>query len=183
MTRLTGMTRSIRGIRTARSVHLTAPATLLACALAAGLPSGCATSGSSSGGGAWTDVSVVDEKGDSIAGEILLWSRGTEEKCMQDGASCPVQVAAGFYSMHFRKMRAGRLAQFGGTSAGGDKASGCLRARINLVPGLKITCRKKAEFNCSKGANETMDCGEAAASRVGYLPKPGDALDDSKELQ
>ena len=155
----------------------------LACVLTScAFSAACATT-SGGGGVAYTDLSVVDEKGDSMAGEISLWSRGAEEKCMQDGLSCPVQVAAGLYSMNFRKMRAGRLAQFGGTSAGGDKGSGCLRAKINLVPGKKIVCKKKAEFNCNKGAYETMDCGEAAATRYGYVPKPGDALDDPKAQQ
>ena len=45
---------------------------------------------------------------------------------------------------------------------------------MHVVPGQKIVCKKKGEFNCAKGVYETMDCGNAAAVRYGYKPKPGD---------
>ena len=46
--------------------------------------------------------------------------------------------------------------------------------------GQKVVCKKRAEFNCDKAAQETMDCGDATATRYGYKPQAGDALDGAK---
>jgi levansucrase len=43
---------------------------------------------------------------------------------------------------------------------------------VKLVPGTKITCKKQLEFNCARGAYDTMECGPATAARYGYKPKP-----------
>jgi len=93
---------------------------------------------------------------------------------VQYGESCTVALPTGDYSLTFRKERAGRPgSQIGGTVQS-ERAAGCLRARVHVVPGQKIVCKKKGEFNCAKGVYETMDCGNAAAVRYGYKPKPGD---------
>jgi hypothetical protein len=151
------------------------------CALFA---AGCATSSKYGANIPSTDVSVVDEKGDSIAGEVSLFGKGVDEKCLQDGYSCPIDAPAGTFALSFRKMRAGRLANLGSAnptgsgSANSDKGVGCLRARVQVTPGQKIVCKKKAEFNCARGVWDTMDCGDANASKFGYKPAKGDGLDD-----
>jgi hypothetical protein len=124
-------------------------------------------------------VSVVDEKGDGIPGQISLWSKKANDECDQDGSSCTVDVPNGLYSLNFRKHRAGRLGSGGGAGGGGEKSGGCLRARVQLKAGQKIVCKKRAEFDCDKAAQETIDCGEFAATRYGYKPSTGDGLDDS----
>jgi hypothetical protein len=153
---------------------LSLPAAALLCGALAcsALTAGCATTRSD--GLASTEVSIVDEKGDGLAGEIIVKSRLVDEKCVQEAQSCYLDVPAGFYLLRFVKMRAGHLGQAGGGSVGSEKASGCLRARVQFVPGKKIVCRKRAEFNCAGAAQETMDCGEASAARYGYQPKPED---------
>jgi hypothetical protein len=157
------------------SLRLTAALALCS----AGLLAGCATTGKY-GNIPSTDISVVDEKGDSIAGEISLFGKDVDEKCLQDGYSCPIEAPAGTFALSFRKMRAGRLASLGSanptgsSSANSDKGVGCLRTRVQFVPGKKIVCKKKAEFNCARGVWDTMDCGEASASRYGYKPSKGD---------
>jgi hypothetical protein len=149
----------------------------LATLLALALTPACATT--REGGPPSTDISVLDEHGDGIAGEIKLWSRKAEDKCVQEAQSCFVEVPAGFYTLTFLKMRAGRLGMGQGRGGAGEKTTGCLRARVQLLPGKKVVCKKRGEFNCEPGGQETMDCGEAAATRYGYTPRPGDAIDDS----
>ena len=158
-------------------------AALTLCA-AALLAAGCATTGKY-GNIPSTDVSVVDEKGDSIAGEISLFGKDVDEKCLQDGYSCPIDAPAGTFALSFRKLRAGRLASLGSAnptgsgSANSDKGVGCLRTRVNFVPGKKIVCKKTAEFNCARGVWDTMDCGEASAARFGYKPAKGDGIEEA----
>ncbi|TMA32895.1 MAG: hypothetical protein E6J88_01640 [Deltaproteobacteria bacterium] len=121
-----------------------------------------------------TEVQIVDELGDPLLGTSSFWARATQDKCVQYGESCTVALPTGDYSLTFRKERAGRPgSQIGGTVQS-ERAAGCLRARVHVVPGQKIVCKKKGEFNCAKGVYETMDCGNAAAVRYGYKPKPGD---------
>lgn len=125
-------------------------------------------------GPADTEVQVVDELGEPLLGTSSLWSRDTNDKCVQYGQSCTVALPSGDYSLIFRKERAGRPgSQLGGTVQS-EKAAGCLRARVHVVPGQKIVCKKKADYSCEKGVDETMDCGNAAAVRYGYRPRPGD---------
>ena len=124
-----------------------------------------------------TEVTVTDEGGEPLLGTVSFWARGdTQDKCVLYGTSCTVALATGDYAMSFRKERAGRVASQVGGTVQSEKSAGCLRARVHVVPGQKITCRKRkeAEFNCAKGANETMDCGAAAATRYGYKPRPDD---------
>ena len=159
--------------------HRSAALAFSCCALIA---AGCATT-SKYGNLPSTDVSVVDERGESIAGEISLFGKDVDEKCLQDGYSCPIEAPAGTFALSFRKLRAGRLASLGSANPTGsgssnkEKGVGCLRTRVNFVPGKKIVCKKKAEFNCARGVWDTMDCGEANASRFGYKPAKGDGLD------
>ena len=161
--------------------RLTPPAAALAAA-AAFLASACATTGKY-GNIPSTDISVVDEKGESLAGEISVFGRNVDERCMQDGYSCPIEAPAGTFALSFRKMRAGRVGSLasanpsGGQATSSAKGVGCLRARVQLLPGKKIVCKKKAEFNCTVGVWETMDCGDASAARYGYQPTKGDDLD------
>jgi hypothetical protein len=123
-----------------------------------------------------TEVTVTDELGEPLLGTISFWSRSTQDKCTLYGSSCTVAVPTGDYSMSFRKERAGRVASQVGGTVQSEKSAGCLRARVHVVPGQKIACkkRKEAEFNCARGANETMDCGTAAAVRYGYKPRADD---------
>ncbi len=164
------------------SSRLVAASALCAAAL---LSAGCATTGGKYGDIPYTDISIIDEKGDAIAGEISLFGKGVDEKCRQDGYSCPIEAPAGTFALSFRKMRAGRLASLGSanptgsSSSNSDKGIGCLRTRVQFVPGKKIVCKKKAEFNCTRGVWDTMDCGEASASRFGYQPTKGDALEEA----
>ncbi|MGZ6142236.1 MAG: hypothetical protein ACXWLM_02805 [Myxococcales bacterium] len=127
-----------------------------------------------------TEVQVTDELGDSLIGNISLWSRNTQDKCEQYGSACTVAVPTGDYSMTFRKERAGRPGSSIGGTVQSERSAGCLRARVHVVPGQKIVCKKTGEFNCAKGVYETMDCGNAAAVRYGYKPKPGDEPEDAK---
>ena len=121
-----------------------------------------------------TEVTVGDELGEPLLGNISFWSRHTQDKCQLYGSSCTVALLTGDYALTFRKERAGRVAsQIGGTVQS-EKQAGCLRARVHVVPGQKIVCKKKGEFNCAKGASETLDCGTAAAVRYGYQPRPDD---------
>lgn len=111
-----------------------------------------------------TDLGVVDEGGTSVAGEYVLWAKGHEESCRASGYSCPVNVPEGDYNLTFYKQNSGGMAQAGGGNSGHDHFSGCLRARIHLVPGTAIKCKKLTEYNCAAGATETMDCGPARAA-------------------
>jgi hypothetical protein len=131
------------------------------------------------GAPAETEVQVVDEAGEVILGNVSFWSRKGVEECSIDNSdSCTISLPTGDYSFTFRKVRAGRVGGSIGGTTGGEKAAGCLRARVHVVPGTKIVCKKRAEFNCAKGAYETMDCGNSAAVRYGYKPKPA-GEDDS----
>ena len=118
-----------------------------------------------------TEVTVVDETGDAIPGEARFWSRAQGDQCSVSNQSCDLSLPAGDYSFTFRKVRAGSVGGSIGGSTGGERGAGCLRARVHLVPGTKVVCKKRGEFNCAKGANETMDCGPAAAPRG---EQPGD---------
>ncbi len=123
-----------------------------------------------------TEVSVTDELGEPLLGTISFWSRNTQDKCVLYGTACAVAVPLGDYAMGFRKERAGRPgSQIGGTVQS-EKSGGCLRAKVHVIPGQKIVCKKRqeAEFNCARGANETMDCGNSAAARYGYKARPED---------
>lgn len=121
-----------------------------------------------------TEVSITDELGEPLLGNLSFWSRNTQDKCQQYGASCTVALPTGDYALSFRKERAGRPgSQIGGTVQS-EKQAGCLRARVHVVPGQKVVCKKRGEFNCAKGANETLDCGTSAAVRYGYKPRPDD---------
>ena len=127
-----------------------------------------------------TEVQVTDELGEPLIGTSSFWSMRTNDKCVQYGSSCTVAVPLGDYSFTFRKERAGRVAtQIGGTVQS-ERSAGCLRARVHVVPGQKIVCKKHGEFTCAKGVYETMDCGAAAAVRYGYKPKPGEEPPDNQ---
>ncbi len=120
-----------------------------------------------------TEVQVTDEGGEPLLGNISLWSRGANDRCEQYGSACAVSVPAGTYTLVFRKERAGRVAsQIGGTVQS-EKSAGCLKVRVKLIPGQKIACRKKGEFNCEKGALGNLDCGDAS-NLYGYTPQAGD---------
>ena len=121
-----------------------------------------------------TEVQIVDELGEPLLGSSSFWSRNVQDKCIQSGEACTVALPTGDYSLTFKKERAGRAgSQIGGTVQS-ERSAGCLRARVHVVPGQKIVCKKKADFNCEKGVYETMDCGAAAAVRYGYKPRPED---------
>jgi hypothetical protein len=121
-----------------------------------------------------TEVTVVDETGEPILGSVNFWSQAAKDNCSLSNSSCTVAVPAGDYSFTFRKERAGRA----GSSIGGmvqdARGSGCLRARVHVVPGQKISCKKTSEYNCGRGIYGNMDCGAAAAARYGYTPRPED---------
>lgn len=126
-----------------------------------------------------TEITVTDESGESILGEAFFYKGATKESCVIYGSSCTVAVPAGDYSLTFRKERAGRAgSSIGGTVSSG-RLKGCLRAVVHVVPGQKLFCKKKGEFNCAKGAYETLDCGDASAVKSGY--KPGTAPDDDAD--
>ena len=83
-----------------------------------------------------TEVTVGDEAGEPLLGNITFWSRDTQDKCQLYGASCAVALPTGDYALNFRKERAGRPgSQIGGTVQS-EKQSGCLRARVHLPPAL-----------------------------------------------
>ena len=128
-----------------------------------------------------TEVTVLDEAGEPILGQVSFWSRNKEDYCSVDGSSCFVSVPTGDYAFTFRKVRAGRVGGSIGGTTGGEKTGGCLRSRVHVIPGTKITCKKTAEFNCNRGAYETMDCGASAAVKYGYKPKPEDNPPPDKE--
>jgi hypothetical protein len=121
-----------------------------------------------------TEVAVLDEAGEPLLGNVSFWSRNRTDECTVYGSSCAVSLPTGDYSFTFRKERAGRT----GSSIGGmvptEKLAGCLRSRVHVTPGQKIVCKKTGEFNCARGAYETMDCGNSAAVRYGYKARPGD---------
>lgn len=152
----------------------------LSRALLAGLlfasVAGCATSRNR--GGTPTELTVIDDEGHNLAGEISLWSRRADESCDVDDVSCTVNLPGGFYSMTFRKARPARMGGAGGRQ-GLDSYRGCLRARVQLVPGRAIKCKQTQDFNCARGAYDTMECGESTASKYGYKPKK--AEDDETE--
>jgi hypothetical protein len=126
------------------------------------------------GSPAETEVTVVDEGGEPILGEVSFWSRLNTDHCTVDSTSCAVALPTGDYSFTFRKVRAGRVGGSIGGSVGGEKMAGCLRARVHVTPGTKVVCKKSADFNCARGVYETMDCGASAAKRYGYKPRPDD---------
>ena len=121
-----------------------------------------------------TEVTVVDEAGDPLLGSISFWSRNANDECTVYGSSCSVSVPTGDYSFTFRKQRAGRVGSSIGGQVQAERNAGCLRARVHITPGQKVTCKKKADFNCARGVYETMDCGSAAAVRYGYKARPED---------
>ena len=89
-----------------------------------------------------TEVTVVDETGDPILGHAAFYSRDAKDDCSVNSSSCVVTLPAGDYSFTFRKERPGKA----GTSIGGmvstEHGAGCLRARVHLTPGQKISCKK-----------------------------------------
>jgi hypothetical protein len=127
-----------------------------------------------------TEVQIVDEQGEPLLGTSSFWSRDTNDKCVQYGASCAVALPTGDYSLTFRKERAGRPGSSLGGTVQSEKSAGCLRARVHVVPGQKIVCKKTQPFNCEKGVYDNMDCGAAAAVRYGYKPQPGDQAPDAR---
>ncbi|HUJ27142.1 MAG TPA: hypothetical protein VLW85_14045 [Myxococcales bacterium] len=121
-----------------------------------------------------TEVSVLDETGDPIMGSVSFYSRNGKDECNLSASSCNVAVPAGDYSFTFRKERAGRTGAAIGGMVQSERGAGCLRARVHVVPGQKITCKKTSEYNCGKGIYGNMDCGLANASKYGYTPRPED---------
>jgi hypothetical protein len=143
-------------IRFSVVLSLLAVAALAACAGAR--PAGSAPD---------TDLSVFEEGGSSVPGEYSMWSPGNKDTCETSGSGCSVALPEGDYYLTFKKLRGGRLASAGGGNAGGDRSSGCLRARVHLLPGVEIKCKKIAEYNCHRDATETMDCGPASSAKYG----------------
>jgi hypothetical protein len=143
-------------IRFSLVLSLVAIAALAACAGAR--PAGSAPD---------TDLSVLDEGGGSVPGTYEMWGPREKDNCETSGSGCSVALPEGDYYLTFRKLRGGRLASAGGGNAGGDRSSGCLRARVHLVPGVEIKCKKIAEYNCQRAATETMDCGPASSAKYG----------------
>jgi hypothetical protein len=141
-------------------------------ALAALLLAASACAGSRYPGVEDTLVVVTDEAGEVLAGEVSLYSRSAEDRCETDDHPCSMRVPGGFYSIGFRKARPTRVTSGIGGSTGDERYRGCLRARVKLVPGTMITCKKQLEFNCARGAYDTMECGPATAARYGYKAKP-----------
>ncbi len=117
-----------------------------------------------------TDLAVVDEAGTSIPGEYSLTGKGKEDSCHSSGSGCALNVPEGDYNLRFNKISLGFMASAGGGNSGHDRGRGCLRARVHVVPGKPIICKKKAEYSCAAGVEETMDCGPASAPRYGYKP-------------
>jgi hypothetical protein len=162
----------------ARSILACAPSIIaLALSLCA-----CATAGKY-GNIPSTDISVVDEKGEAIAGEITLFGHDVKEACVQEGYSCSVDIPSGNFALTFRKLRAGRLAGLGSASPGssmstgsGGKLAGCLRTRVHATAGQKLVCKKSGDWGCFKGMWTNLDCGPAA---LGLQARPADGLDDA----
>ncbi|MBS2024423.1 MAG: hypothetical protein JST92_18640 [Deltaproteobacteria bacterium] len=127
-----------------------------------------------------TIVQVLDEAGKPIAGTFEFYSRVATDQCEADDSGCGVHLSAGYYSLTFRKVRAARMSSGIGGTTGGDRYSGCLRERINLVPGKKIVCKKTQEYNCGRGIFDNMDCGEFNSQRYGYKPVPGQDVTEQK---
>ena len=146
----------LESIRFSLVLSLVAAASLAACA-------GAKSKDSPSD----TDLSVVEEGGSSVPGEYSMWSPKNKDGCETSGSGCSVALPEGDYYLTFKKLRGGRLASSGGGNAGGDRASGCLRARVHLLPGVEIKCKKIAEYNCQRAATETMDCGPASSVQYG----------------
>ena len=112
-----------------------------------------------------TELSVLDDAGGTIPGEYEISNPANQDICNTSSASCAVNVPAGDYNLNFTKVRFGRLVTSGGGNGGGERGVGCLRARVHLVPGEKITCKQLKDFDCGEKAVETMDCGPAAIAR------------------
>jgi hypothetical protein len=114
-----------------------------------------------------TEIQVLDQTGDPMLGSMSFWSRNTKDSCSVNATSCGVTLPAGDYSFTFHKERAGRP----GSSIGGQvqeaKRSGCLKARVHVVPGQKIICKQTGDFNCNAGAYGNLDCGASDAARSG----------------
>ena len=144
----------------------TVAASLFLVSCAAGKPAGSPAD---------TDLYVVDDSGSSVPGDYEMWSPKNKDACSTSGSGCSVSLPEGDYYMTFAKMRGGRVnasgANNGGGNIGGEKRAGCLRARVHLVPGVEIHCKKIAEYNCARQATETMDCGAAQSSRYGPAQK------------
>jgi hypothetical protein len=130
--------------------------------------------GGQADGPADTEIEVHDQGGDPLLGSMSFWSRDKKDNCTVYGASCSVSLPAGDYSVTFHKERAGRVASQVGGPVQEARRSGCLKARVHLVPGQKIVCRQTGEFNCSAGAYGNLDCGGSDAARYGYKPAEGD---------
>jgi hypothetical protein len=121
-----------------------------------------------------TEIQVLDQGGDPMLGSMSFWSRNAKDTCSVNASSCAVAIPAGDYSFTFHKERAGRP----GSSIGGQvqeaKRSGCLKARVHVVPGQKIVCKQTGDFNCNSGAYGNLDCGASDAARFGAKPAAED---------
>src|SRR5262249_11538161 len=107
--------------------------------LVALLLAACAHAGGN--GPADTEIQVLDRSGQPLSGSITLWSRGDKDNCTIYGSSCTVALPTGDYSVTFHKERAGRVGGSIGGPVQGTKSSGCLRARVHVVPGQKVQCK------------------------------------------
>jgi hypothetical protein len=140
--------------------------------LVALLLAACADAGGS--GPADTEFQVLDRSGEPLLGTINLWSRGDKDNCTIYGSSCTVSLPTGDYSVTFHKEPAGRVSGSVGGQVQDTKASSCLRARVHVVPGQKVVCKKTGEFTCAQGAYGNLDCGESDSARYGFKPTPQD---------
>ena len=118
-----------------------------------------------------TEIIVLDETGEPILGEVQLWSRKIQDQCTVYDEGCGLSLPGGAYSFTFRKLRSGTFASSSGGGSGSQRGAGCLKAKITLVPGEKVVCKKTADFNCNRGAFGSLDCGKANEARYGYKPE------------
>jgi hypothetical protein len=121
-----------------------------------------------------SEIQVLDEQGEPLLGVIGLWSRANKDDCTIYGSGCTIALPTGDYTLSFHKERSGRV----GSSIGGQvtqaRRSGCLRARVHVIPGQKIVCKKIGEYSCNQGAYGNLDCGTSDAARYGFKPTPAD---------
>jgi hypothetical protein len=130
--------------------------------------------GSGDSGQQGTDIEVLDSDGSPLLGSVSFWSRDAKDECTVYGSTCSISLPTGDYSVTFHKERAGRAGGSIGGQVQSTRRSGCLRARVHVIPGQKISCRKIGEFSCSQGAYGNLDCGQSDAARYGFKPTPQD---------
>jgi hypothetical protein len=104
-------------------------------------------------------ISILDKGGDALAGEVDLFGAADRDRCVIDGKGCTLQLPPGDYALVFR-----RAPRKGRGEAEVQKAAGCLRARVTVLAGRAIVCKRRAAYNCSDSASETLDCGPAKAA-------------------